>query len=254
MRASDLLFPLVFVATAITGCSGGEPTAAPPAPARVFSISVSGSSGITLRHGDSLQLSAVAKDSAGNVLPNVRFTWSGGREGVLEVDSAGLVRANRGSGFGNGFFVVKAAAGGVEGQTTVWIGDWSFSKSYDSVTLDSTTYLIKSSATGGLSLTLRCTQKSKKFEVFVTTGQITQNGAVVWRLSNGTPKSETWNESTDFKSLFYGGSSARGFVSQLAAADTLFFQYNVFQSGSRSGYFLLRYMSDYTPKVQQSCP
>ena len=239
----------------VGSCGGGDRSLAPEIlPPRIAAITVSGAAGISLRHGDSLQLHAVASDSSGRVVSGTTLVWSGGREGTLTVDNAGLVRAVRGSGFGTGFFVIKAEANGTSGSTSVWIRDWSFSKTFDPVSLDTTTYLSQGSSEGGLTLTIRCSRKNMKFEAYVSTGQITQDGTVTWRLSNGAPRTESWSESTDFRSLFYRGGDPRSFVAQLAAADTFFFQYRVFQSGTRSGHFLLRHMSDYTPKVLASCP
>jgi hypothetical protein len=43
--------------------------------------------------GDTLRISAVYRDSVDRAVPGVRLTWVAGPHGVVEVDSAGLVRA-----------------------------------------------------------------------------------------------------------------------------------------------------------------
>jgi hypothetical protein len=66
--------------------------------------------------GDSVQLTATARDGSGNVVPGVAVTWSSSDTTKVRVSSSGRAR-----GIAAGSAVVSATAGGVTGQTTVTV-------------------------------------------------------------------------------------------------------------------------------------
>jgi uncharacterized protein YjdB len=66
--------------------------------------------------GDTIQLSASARDSQGAALPGTKPAWSSGDGSIAVVDGSGLVTA-----IGNGTTAITAAVGGVEGSITVTV-------------------------------------------------------------------------------------------------------------------------------------
>jgi len=64
--------------------------------------------------GDTVQLTAVAKDATGNVLPGKTATWSSSRPDVAPVSSAGLLQT-----WGTGPVDVTASVDGVKGSLTL---------------------------------------------------------------------------------------------------------------------------------------
>ncbi len=86
----------------------------PLRPVAVASVEVSGPTELTV--GGSAQLTAVARDGAGQVIPGVAFSWSSSKPTVVEVDSGGLAMAK-----GPGTSIIFAAAGGVMGSATITV-------------------------------------------------------------------------------------------------------------------------------------
>jgi hypothetical protein len=86
----------------------------PPAPA-VSSVSVSPSSA-TLAVGESVQLSAVAKDVDGTILTGSPISWSSSNPAVASVSSSGVVQA-----LAAGSSVVAATIQGVQGKANVTV-------------------------------------------------------------------------------------------------------------------------------------
>lgn len=70
----------------------------------------------TLPVGDTLRISAVYRDSVDRAVPGVRLTWAAGPKGVVEVDSAGLVRAVR-----EGSDYVQVRSGAVIGYAWIFV-------------------------------------------------------------------------------------------------------------------------------------
>jgi uncharacterized protein YjdB len=84
----------------------------PPAPT-VSSVSVTPAS-TTLAVGESVQLSATAKDAGGATLSGIALTWTSSNTGVATVSSAGVVK-----GLAGGSATVTATAQGVSGSSAV---------------------------------------------------------------------------------------------------------------------------------------
>jgi uncharacterized protein YjdB len=78
-------------------------------PAGVATVEVTPSSA-SRRVGESVQLSAVAKDAVGNVLPGEPIAWSSSAASVASVSNAGLVTANA-----IGTAIITAASGARSG-------------------------------------------------------------------------------------------------------------------------------------------
>jgi hypothetical protein len=84
----------------------------------------------TLRSlGESVQLSAVAKDASGNEIPGKVFTWSTAAPGVATVDQAALATA-----IANGQTTVTAAVDGIEGTVSLVVAQTVASVAVDPVT------------------------------------------------------------------------------------------------------------------------
>jgi hypothetical protein len=67
--------------------------------------------------GDTVRLTAVAKDGGGNPIPGVTFGWTSSHPEVAEVDSRGLVTAT-----GLGTATITASREDIEGMTTITVG------------------------------------------------------------------------------------------------------------------------------------
>src|SRR6516162_8469623 len=65
---------------------------------------------VRLTCGDSMQLTAVARDGAGNVVSSANFNWTSSNSAVISVDSNGVVNAN-----GLGLADITASASGRSG-------------------------------------------------------------------------------------------------------------------------------------------
>jgi uncharacterized delta-60 repeat protein len=106
---------LAVVLVACFGCSssGGTSSGEKLQPAPVATISVSPSAA-SLESGKTQQMSAVAKDAAGNVLSGVSFSWQSDATAVASVDGSGLV-----TGALVGTAHITASAQGVSGGADV---------------------------------------------------------------------------------------------------------------------------------------
>lgn len=107
----------------------------------VSSVTVSPSAIAFNSVGDTLHLTAQARDANGNVVPNASFVWSTSNGAVATVDSTGVVRAA-----GNGNAVITASAGSASGTATVAVGQLitriTVSPVQDSVEVGDTTTFI----------------------------------------------------------------------------------------------------------------
>lgn len=86
---------------------------------QISSISVSPSSA-SVTVGQSTQLSAVARDANGNLIPNVLFAWSSSSASIAQVNGTGLV-----SGVAAGSSTVSASAGGRSGSAAISVASAS---------------------------------------------------------------------------------------------------------------------------------
>jgi uncharacterized protein YjdB len=117
-------FTLAVAAAAAGGCYTQSALPAAPALALaladslvpVASVTVSPFTG-SVRTGGTLQLTATARDTAGNVLTGRTFTWLTGNRGVATVDSTGLV-----TGVTAGGDTLAAMIGAVGGPAIVTVG------------------------------------------------------------------------------------------------------------------------------------
>src|SRR3712207_1568951 len=93
-------------------CWGARPAPARPGgrPGRPVTIVIS-PSGATLAPGQTVQLSASARDRAGNPVPGVSVAWSSSNTGVLRITNTGSVTA---AAAGTAF--VTATGGGKVGR------------------------------------------------------------------------------------------------------------------------------------------
>jgi Big-like domain-containing protein len=136
--------------------------------------------------------------------------------------------------------------------------EWTFSNTPDPVSGDPILYaslLAEPAVVGGppstTSLSVRC--KAHSFDVYVSGDVITSSGAVRYRLDNGVTHEETWDESTDFRSLFHPGDT-RAFAQQLATATTLHFEYREYVGGLIEATFTVAGLGAHLPALLAGCP
>ena len=104
----------LFAAASATLAACGGATTGPTVPA-VASVEVTPAADTILALGQTQQLSAVAKDAAGDPIPGKTFTWRSSAPGIASVDTAsGLV-----TGVANGAASIAATVDGKSGQATV---------------------------------------------------------------------------------------------------------------------------------------
>ena len=65
--------------------------------------------------GDTVQLTASARDASGNTIPDKRFAWSSSDESIATINSSGLVTAAG----ANGAITITATTDGIAGTATV---------------------------------------------------------------------------------------------------------------------------------------
>lgn len=105
-----LLAPAVVLGALWAGCGGDGPTEPPgDGEPEVASIEVVPGADTLTALGDTVALTAVAQDAAGNEIPGVTFTWSTSNQSVVAVDGDIAVAV------GNGSAAVTASAEGVTG-------------------------------------------------------------------------------------------------------------------------------------------
>lgn len=88
--------------------------AIPPATQHVASVTVSPTADTLTAAGQTAQFSAVARDSSGQVVNGVSFTWTSSNTAAATVSSSGLASA-----VANGSATIIATASGVSGHATV---------------------------------------------------------------------------------------------------------------------------------------
>ncbi len=93
---------------------GGETTEPPPPTPSVASVQVTPASGTLVSLGETLQLSATARDASGNAITGKTFTWSSSDANVATVNPSGLVTA-----VANGSVTITASTDGVNGTAAV---------------------------------------------------------------------------------------------------------------------------------------
>jgi uncharacterized protein YjdB len=115
------LLTAVAVGTAVISASSGSVTATmnltviAPSPASVASVTVTPSTAIT-QTGRTTQLTATAKDSAGNVLGGRTISWASSNSNVATVSSGGLV-----TGVAAGIATISATSGTQQGTAQITV-------------------------------------------------------------------------------------------------------------------------------------
>lgn len=107
MKRQGMVFIFATLISALVGCGGNSKNNTPPPPPTVASVSVSPSSP-SITTGVTQQFTATAKDSSGNKLGGVTFTWASSVTGVATIDSTGLA-----TGVSAGSTQITASANGV---------------------------------------------------------------------------------------------------------------------------------------------
>jgi alpha-tubulin suppressor-like RCC1 family protein len=110
--------PAALVLLALASCEGPfiAPAPYPPPPDPPASVTVTPESA-TVITDDTLQLNAVVRDSAGNVLPNVAVSWTSADTTIAAITSAlGTVRGQR-----PGTTRIRAFVGTITGSVTVFV-------------------------------------------------------------------------------------------------------------------------------------
>lgn len=128
------LAPVLYVCAVFAfamGCS--SPASAPEAGPDIASVTLSPSDKPLVSMGQVVQLSAVVTDTDGNIVLNPDLNWSSSDDGVLTVESNGLMQGESG-----GTATVSASVGGKTGSLTIRIvdltGTWTGGEDPDMVT------------------------------------------------------------------------------------------------------------------------
>jgi hypothetical protein len=114
-RARLSLVLALLACSGVLSCGGDPagPSSDPPAPS-VAAVSVTPANASLLLLGDTVRLSATARDSHGGALAGKTFTWASSDVGIARVSTAGLVTA-----IANGTATVTATTAGVDGSASV---------------------------------------------------------------------------------------------------------------------------------------
>jgi hypothetical protein len=111
--ALRVFIPIVLIIF-LFGCGGGSSNVVTPPPT-VATVTVTPRAA-TILAGAQKQFSATAKDSSGNVMTGVSFTWSSGTPSVATVSTTGLA-----TGVSQGTAQVNATANNVTGSATLTV-------------------------------------------------------------------------------------------------------------------------------------
>lgn len=102
-------------AAAGTGATSAKITVVAALPPSISSITVTPTPAFVVVHGTQ-QLTAVVRDSAGNVIPGLTVIWQSNNPGVATVSNTGLV-----TGVANGAVVISANIGGFLGTSNITV-------------------------------------------------------------------------------------------------------------------------------------
>ncbi len=111
---------VLYLTGLITGCGGGSDSTGPgddppPAPT-VASVVVTPATATFATLGETVRLSASARDASGNTVSGKTFTWSSSSASAATVSSSGLVTA-----VANGSATITARADGINGTATITV-------------------------------------------------------------------------------------------------------------------------------------
>jgi alpha-tubulin suppressor-like RCC1 family protein len=102
----------------LDACGEGTTEPPPPLPPTVMSVEVSPATATLTSLGETVQLTATARDASGNAISGKTFTWSSSDEDCASVSSAGLVTA---AAFGTA--TISATADGVSGSCSLTVAE-----------------------------------------------------------------------------------------------------------------------------------
>ena len=105
------------VITAASGSAAGQATVTVE-PLKPKTVAVTPATATLTAPGQTVRLTATARDQAGQPVTDADVRWSSGSPSVATVDQSGLVTARQ-----PGTAVITAASGGTTGQATVTVGD-----------------------------------------------------------------------------------------------------------------------------------
>ncbi len=114
-RAATAALTLIAAGT-LTACGDGTTVPSPPTAPTVNSVEVTPSSAMLVSLGDTVQLTATARDASGNAISDKTFAWWSSDENVATVSVSGLVTA-----VANGTTTVAASTEGVEGSASITV-------------------------------------------------------------------------------------------------------------------------------------
>lgn len=254
-RVSAIAAGAATITAAFSGLSATALVTVQLVPVYSVTVSAAPSSAFNLYEGDSVQLTATARDIFGNALAGRSATWTSSKPQYASVSSGGLVRAAVGQNAGSTAVTITATIDGKSGTRNVLLNGWRyFAPTIDPVTLQSLSSLSLFSdpigSSEGMTLEFRCV--SHNADAYVATSSITNSGAVTYRFANSGAQNATWNEATNFQALFYPG-DAFTFASQVGSSDTLFFQYTKYLGGTTHALFITRSMRPYLDSLRSHC-
>ena len=114
---NSLMALLWFSAAALWACGGDAPAGpAEEQPPAVASVSVTPSSFTLMSIGETVQLTATARDASDNTVSSKTFTWSSSDESIATVDMSGLVTA-----VANGSTTITATTDNISGSAMVTV-------------------------------------------------------------------------------------------------------------------------------------
>ena len=114
MRSTSTVLAVAFSTMSVLACGSGTPTGnGPPA---VASVVVTPENPTLVSLGETVQLTASARDASGNTISGKTFTWSSSDVSIVTVNASGLVTA-----VANGTTSVKATTDGIPGSASATV-------------------------------------------------------------------------------------------------------------------------------------
>ena len=129
---SRIILAVSLIGSLTVGACGGEESIGPGAP--VASVEVTPSAAVLVSLGETVQLTAGARDSSGRAIPGATFHWASSDDGIATVSETGLVTA-----VANGLVTITATSAGVEGTAAIGIAQEAVQLAF---TLQPTTTLV----------------------------------------------------------------------------------------------------------------
>lgn len=178
---------------------------------------------LRLRARDTLQLTAVVRDSAGTQITGAMVTWSTPDTGILEVSMQGVVSVKPRLLPNIVGTTVVASIDGLSDSLQIGVFDWVVDVVVDRVR-ESTTgvALLNPVDPAGGSLTIWCTESGPA--VGLSTASFLRSASVVYRFAGSSPvEIRNWN-SPGGETTILEGAAAQAFLAGLSASDSLFIE------------------------------